>query len=496
MVLAVLIVNSALTLMNLRRLQANNERVDHANEVLQQLGIVLTSMSDAETGARGYVITGEPAFLAPYQETVATVHNELDKLQRLTADDAERQGQFAVLEQRAQRRLDLLKETIALRGEAGFDEAKSRISQQAGREAMEHVRDQIGRMRQDQRRRLVARQGEAQVSYWTALITSLITAGLGVALVAVGFLYFRRHEDIRDRAAQSLQEANERLEDRVRERTATISDANAALRGEIETRRQAEQQAQLFAEELQRSNRELERFASVASHDLQEPLRKIQAFGDRLQRHSGGQLDEKGQDYLARMLGSAGRMRKLIDDLLTYSRVSTWVLPFVPVNLREVAEEVAGDLDGRLQATEGRIEIGELPTIEAEPVQMRQLLQNLVGNALKFHRPGVPPVVTITSRVLPADAAAAGEVAPAEVCELTIADNGIGFDQVYVDRIFELFQRLHNRHEYEGTGMGLAICRKIVERHGGQIAATSTPGQGTRFLVKLPTTQLPQRMAP
>jgi signal transduction histidine kinase len=463
---------------------------------LLQLGIVLTALSDAETGARGYVITGEPAFLQPYQETVATVQDELQKLQKLTAGDADQQAQFAEIEQLVKRRMHSLQEAIVVRGEAGFDEAKTHISQQAGKQAMDAVRSQIGKMQQGQRRRLVARQGETQVSYWTALITSLITTGLGVALIAVGFLFLRRHEEVRDRAARSLQEANERLEDRVRERTATISEANDALRVEIETRRQAEQQTQLFADELQRSNRELEQFASVASHDLQEPLRKIQAFGDRLIHHSGSALDEKGQDYLDRMLASAGRMRKLIDDLLTYSRVSTRALPFVPVNLHEVAEEVAGDLDGRLQAADGRIEIGELPTIEAEPVQMRQLLQNLVGNALKFHRPGVPPVVVIAGRVLPAGAAGDDGPARSALCELTVADNGIGFDQVYVDRIFELFQRLHNRHDYEGTGMGLAICRKIVERHRGSISAASVPDQGARFIVTLPVTQAPQGPAP
>ncbi len=252
---------------------------------------------------------------------------------------------------------------------------------------------------------------------------------------------------------------------------------------DLTERKRAEERLQAFARSLQTSNRELEQFASVAAHDLQEPLRKIQAFGDRLRSRCGDSLGEQGRDYLARMQNSAARMRTLINDLLTFSRVTTKGLPFVPVDLTRLAREVVSDLEGRLQETGGRVEVGELPTIEADPMQVRQLLQNLIGNALKFHRPGVPPVVEVRARLV----AAVGH--DASRCEITVRDNGIGFEEQYRERIFDVFQRLHGRQEYEGTGMGLAICRRIVDRHGGQITAHGVLGQGATFLITLPAQQ-------
>lgn len=244
---------------------------------------------------------------------------------------------------------------------------------------------------------------------------------------------------------------------------------------------QAEEKARAFAVELQRSNRELEQFASVASHDLQEPLRKIQAFGDRLQARCAAGLGDQGREYLDRMRSAAARMSTLINDLLAFSRVTTRAQPFVPVDLGREARAVVSDLEGRLHQTGGRVELGPLPTLHADPMQMRQLLQNLIGNGLKFHKPGEAPAVRVEGRLRPESGGPENGI-----WEITVQDNGIGFEEKYLDRIFELFQRLHPRNQYEGTGIGLAICRKIVERHGGTISARSTPGQGATFVVTLP----------
>jgi light-regulated signal transduction histidine kinase (bacteriophytochrome) len=240
--------------------------------------------------------------------------------------------------------------------------------------------------------------------------------------------------------------------------------------------------------ELTRSNAELEQFAYVASHDLQEPLRKIQAFGDLLAATAGVALDEQGRLYVERMQDAARRMQGLINDLLTFARLTSQARAFEEVDLARVAQEVVSDLEERLRRTGGRVEVGELPRLQSDPTQMRQLLQNLVGNALKFHRPEVPPVVVLRYRPL-RDVAARGRARAAALCEIAVEDNGIGIEEKYLERIFAPFQRLHGRGEYEGTGMGLAICRKIVERHGGRITAHSTPGQGTTFLVTLPLHQ-------
>jgi signal transduction histidine kinase len=240
-------------------------------------------------------------------------------------------------------------------------------------------------------------------------------------------------------------------------------------------------------EELTRSNTELEQFAYIASHDLQEPLRKVQAFGDMLANQFRATLGDEGRDYLQRMQGAAKRMQGLINDLLNYSRITTKAQPFVCVNLSDIAQLVLTDLEARIQETGGRVELEPLPTLDADPTQMRQLLQNLIGNALKYHRKTVAPVVTVRSRILEDDATACSSASPSvQFTEVTVEDNGIGFEQKYVDRIFAPFERLHGRSEYEGTGMGLAICRKIVERHGGSITARSIPNQGSKFIVTVP----------
>ncbi len=240
---------------------------------------------------------------------------------------------------------------------------------------------------------------------------------------------------------------------------------------------------------LERSNSELQDFASVASHDLQEPLRKVQAFSDRLRSRCAATIDDQGRDYLDRVQSAAARMQTLINDLLTYCRVATKAQPFVPTDLVSITREVVSDLEARIEQVNGSVLVGELPTVDADPLQVRQLMQNLIGNSLKYSRPEVPPVVKVWSKHLPHDPSSAAAAPTRPFCQILVEDNGIGFEEVYSERIFTIFQRLHGRNEYEGTGVGLAVCRKIVERHGGTITARSTPGDGSTFLVSLPIHQ-------
>lgn len=230
--------------------------------------------------------------------------------------------------------------------------------------------------------------------------------------------------------------------------------------------------------ELQRSNEALEEFASVASHDLQEPLRKIVTFGERLDATIGTTLDGEAHRYLERMLSSAERMRLLINDLLAYSQVTTRVRAFQPVNLQQIAVDVVVELEAAIAEAGARVEVGELPVIDADASQMRQLLQNLVSNSLKYRRSDVPCVVRI-------EGTCQDEVA----CTLVVSDNGIGFNLQYTEKIFKMFERLHGRGKYSGSGIGLAICRTIVHCHGGTIVATSTEGEGATFTITLPITQ-------
>lgn len=252
-----------------------------------------------------------------------------------------------------------------------------------------------------------------------------------------------------------------------------------------ESLREAEKLMKDYAQKLERSNRELQDFAAIASHDLQEPLRKIKAFSDLFQTHMQGRLDDQGKDYLERIQSSAGRMQELIESLLNYSRVTTKTQPFRPVDLHQITSDVISGLEVQLEQVGAQIQLGDLPGVEADPIQMRQLLQNLIGNALKFHRAGVPPVVQVTGCIVTSTDDHGSNVARIEV-----KDNGIGFEMKYLDRIFRPFERLHGRNEFEGTGMGLAICKKIVERHQGTITAQSIVGEGTTFIVILPVKQV------
>ena len=196
-------------------------------------------------------------------------------------------------------------------------------------------------------------------------------------------------------------------------------------------------------------------------------------------------MGEQGQDYVTRMQDASGRMQTLINDLLDFSRVSSGEPRIVPVDLAQVLQGVVSDLQMRIEETGAKLKIAELPTIDADPLQMRQLAQNLIGNALKYRREDVPPVISVESEIV--DNGNHGPNGfPVKLRRLLVKDNGIGFEEKYAERIFQVFQRLHGRNQYKGTGIGLAICQKIAERHGGSIAARSRPGEGSTFTVTLP----------
>lgn len=267
----------------------------------------------------------------------------------------------------------------------------------------------------------------------------------------------------------------QKLESRVKERTQQLQLTNEGLREEILKRQAAEQELQAYSEELTRSNKELEDFAYVASHDLQEPLRKIQAFGDLLNNEYRDQLGEVGADYLERMRAAALRMSTLIQDLLAFSRVATRQNPKITVKLDKIATEVLADLESHIDEVQGAVVLKPLPRVSADPTHMRQLFQNLLSNALKFHKPGVPPEITVWSKI-----------STDGMVDIYVRDNGIGFDEKYLDRIFSVFQRLHDRNTYAGTGIGLAVCRKIVEQYGGTITAESKKNKGATFHIRLP----------
>ncbi|MEE8575560.1 MAG: ATP-binding protein [Thermodesulfobacteriota bacterium] len=255
---------------------------------------------------------------------------------------------------------------------------------------------------------------------------------------------------------------------------------------DISDRKLAELRIKEYAVKLESSNRELSEFAFTASHDLREPLRKINAYSELLTEECGDVLNEDGKGYITSIQNAIVRMQNLMTALLSYSRITTSEDPFIRTELSEVTKEAVDDLQVLLRESGGTVEIAEdMPIVEGDQVQLRQLLFNLIGNALKYRKKDIPPVVKVTAAVISGDRPGA----EGPYCIINVADNGIGFDEKYAEKIFTVFQRLHGRDEYEGTGIGLALCNKIVTRHGGAISAESRPGEGSVFKVALPTHQ-------
>lgn len=463
-----LIANAVVSFRATNTLIENNKRVAETLEVTKDVESTFSIVKDAETGQRGYLLTGNREFLQPYQSAMQRLDDRIRDLYRLTENDPELRARIEPLTQAIVKRLGTLAENISIFEAEGSVVLKSRSLLERGNGEMVAIRAEIAEIMKIEDDRLAERLAESERSRRSAIFTFLIANALVIALLGLVYILVIRDLEERRRAQARLKEANDLLELRVKERTAELADTNT---------------------ELERSNRELQDFAFVASHDLQEPLRKIQAFGDRLRTVQGPKFDDQGRDYLERMHSAAGRMHTLINDLLMYSRVTTKAQPYEPTDLNQIVKDVLGDLEVRIQETGGKIDAAALPTIDADPVQMRQLFQNLIANALKFHRADVAPVVKIEIVENFIDSDAPKRQSLESMVTIAVADNGIGFEERYLDRIFTPFQRLHGRNEYEGTGIGLAVCRKIAERHGGALTAKSEPGSGSTFYITLPLKQ-------
>jgi signal transduction histidine kinase len=451
-----------------------DKSVSHTHLVLTDLASVVASIARAESTQRGYILTQDPLLLKSYQTAVVATHKLVDEIGFQTNDNPVQRNNMIVLRPLVQGRLDALESRLQVDLHQGLAAAQEAIRKGRGDVAEEAVRAHVSGMEGEEDRLLKLRSAWSRRSARATFVLFALAAGLQLALLILVYTLMRRDLDRRWRSEAQLRAAADELRE--------------------------------TGSALQRSNGELQDFASVASHDLQEPLRKIQAFGDRLTAKFSDALPAEGQDYLQRMQAAASRMQTLINDLLAFSRVTSRAQPYIRVDLGQVVREVLIDLEIRLEEMGGRVEmIGALPTIDADPLQMRQLVQNLIGNALKFHKPDEKPLVQIGAQwpgnrladdsVLDRPAVANGDGVGTsngdrrEQCQLIVADNGIGFDLKYLDRIFTVFQRLHGRSEFEGTGVGLAVCRKIAERHGGSITARSAPGLGATFIVTLPLRQ-------
>ncbi len=244
--------------------------------------------------------------------------------------------------------------------------------------------------------------------------------------------------------------------------------------------------------EVKRSNKDLEEFAYIASHDMHEPLRKVHSFADRLRTKYSGSIEEEAKDYLDRILASTQNARLMIDGLMEFSRLSRNGFGFENVNMNELVMEALGDLELKIEETHTQVDVGQLPQVEVIPIQMRQLFTNLILNAIKFTKEGTAPHVNIQAKILEDDKRSVYHLdLPCAYYQFTITDNGIGFEEEYAETIFQMFQRLNGKSEYPGSGIGLALCKKITDNHHGAIFANGSPGEGTVITVILPVKNKP-----
>lgn len=482
---------SSLAAQKIADVQASLEQENRSQATVYLLAQLLSQLKDAETGQRGYLLTGKDEYLEPYTKAVAKIHVTLQNLENLGINSRVLSPESRnLVRDLTEQKLAELHATLGQR--EGFESAAYVVQLDHGKKIMDRIRDLIGNAIETEDQVSAQASQEVRASMQRTRAGLAYGSGFSLLFIPVAAALISWQLWKRRVTESELRVLNAGLDKQVEDRTVELAEANVELQREITDRVRAEEALAHSVHELARSNRELEHFAHVASHDLQEPLRKILAFGDRLKVKSGADLDAQGRDYLERMQSAAARMQTLIDDLLTFSRVTTQPHPFIPVDLTVVAQTIVSDMEISIQRVSGHVHIGALPTIDADAVQMGQVLQNLIGNALKFHRQDVAPVVTVSAELVTTSDAGATDGTQPRLCRLTVRDNGIGFDEKYAEQIFQPFQRLFARGEYEGTGMGLAICKRIIERHGGHIMARSVPGEGTTFILTLPVHQ-PQK---
>lgn len=574
----------------------------HRRQIIAQLNRVLSSVKDAETGQRGYLLTGKQEYLLPYQAATSVISQEVEELVRLTRNEPiAQQQQIVEMQQRIEAKLIELEQTIRLRQSQKVDAASALVESNQGKRLMDQIREINAALASDQQR-IVDQQSILQrrfshIATWTTiggvvlellLVTgttlklnqetqnlqqseqglllseqryrSLVTATAQVVWLAdatghiqtltsgwtlltgqteaaaqgMGWLaavhpddrasvqacwqtavatqefyemeyrvpvvdgeertFLMRGVPVREadgsvrewvgtcvditsrkQAEQVLQRSRDQLEQQVQERTRALTQTNAALQTEIFERMQIERKLEQLATTLQRSNQELEQFAYVASHDLQEPLRAVANYTQLLARKYSAHLDEKADKYIGYIVDGATRMQQLINDLLTYSRVGRQSLNLQEVDINLVCKRALDGLRMAITDSHATVTYDALPTIVADAGQITQLFQNLLSNAIKY-RDKVAPQIYISANRTETE------------WTFSVADNGIGIDPQYAERIFVIFQRLHTRRDYSGTGIGLAICKKIVELHQGQIWVQSELGKGSTFYFTIPHT--------
>lgn len=468
LVIVVITANSFYVVSTLNDLSALEARLFTTNRVINAVNRLHVAVLRVESGQRGYMLTGDEEYLTDYTETLSVIGELMDEVEvsSFSSDIEEQSARIEKLLALTKEKVNEVIEGVELYKAGNEQQAVILVNSDKGinlyKQFERIFREIDGSERDMQGTHLANLMSLRRDSVNTLIISSATT----LLLIITVFLLLKINSREHEKYQADLESVNEDLESRIADRTQELS---------------------VYSDELARSNRELEDFAFVASHDLQEPLRKIRAFGNRLESGYNDVIDERGKDYLARMLNAAERMSMLISDLLAFSRVSTRGKDFDDVNLKTAVESILGDLEIAITEKSAQINVGDLPTVRGDKSQLEQVFLNLLSNALKFQSEGVTPVVNVSAR--DATEEETKDLLLSEEYEwtkITVSDNGIGFDQSFAEKIFAPFQRLHGRSEYKGTGIGLAVCRRIVERHNGQITATSALGKGATFSIIMP----------
>ncbi len=440
-------------------LSNNHKSVQNTLSIIASLRSLNVEVLEAYKEKQVYLLNKQPEHVNAFYRAIEAVRSTLRVLDVSETEIPKQQLQFTQLRQEVEKALDFFELAVITENNKRGKTSIGTLRKQSDDQILERIAKLIAVMEDAETDLLLQRTQEAEETKRLIQIAMILLTLISVLLMLLAI--YALHV-LRDRAEQfvlGIETLNANLEAKVNERT---------------------EQLEHYSNELQRSNRELQNFAFAASHDLQEPLRKIRAFGDRLERMYADKLEGKGLDYLNRCLRSAERMSVLIDDLLAFSRVSTRGNTFKPVPLQDVVDDVLDTLDELIAETGTRVLCSPLPTVDGDASQLSHVFQNLITNSIKFRHPDRSPEISISAWDIYDEDSEQLHTA------ILFADNGIGIAEEFAQQIFTMFQRLHARDEYEGSGIGLAICRRIIERHAGNIRLDTEYNDGARFIIELP----------